>query len=651
MSRWITAGLALVAPMACGEEYDVVLLRPTRYLAEKPKMAGDAHRYLQSGRRVLDAAGLRRHTITEEQALEQGFPEGEFLLCAYNPNMAPDMAAAIGGFLDAGGHAMFCYYLEASLRERFGMGELVYTPEGEAKLFRQLRATAKAPPGMPALVRQDSWNAYLPETVGARMQVIGNWLAADGQTSGGPGLLKSDEAVWMGHIFTAGDVGAKAQMMLALIGSYDPQMARGAAGRALDAACDFRRAGGAEKLVELARGTKTESDATQLAEDIRQARGKLDQSAPAEAFTGVAELRERATAVYLESLPSRQDAMRGAWVVSPRGVGDWGWDKTVRVAAENGLTALFVRIAWRGQAHYQSKVLPMAVEPGDDPLREAVEACHKHGLKIHAWFINLNWRTPPQALIDEWTEAGRWQLAPDGEAGIFEAGDRVYWVNPSDPRNVAHQAEMMAEVAANYAVDGVHFDYIRYENYNGSYGEADRQRFEEWMREPIANWPDDVLVGTRDRPAGPLHGFFCRWRTDQVSNVVRACAEAVRKASPDCKLSAAVYPSFPYHRKSVAQDWARWLRNGWLDFVCPMTYDSPSYYDRHVDRVGRQRPAAEGPLMVGIGAWLHGDATTVADQIVADRELGADGFLLFSYTPWLGTEVLPRLRSGVFAEG
>ena len=196
----------------------------------------------------------------------------------------------------------------------------------------------------------------------------------------------------------------------------------------------------------------------------------------------------------------------------------------------------------------------------------------------------------------------------------MEGGDRVYWVNPSDPRNVTQQAEMMAEVAANYAVDGVHFDYIRYENYNGSYGEADRQRFEEWRREPVANWPDDVLIGTRDRPAGPLHGFFCRWRTDQVSEVVRACAEAVRKASTDCKLSAAVYPSFPYHRKSVAQDWARWLRNGWLDFVCPMTYDSPGYYDRHLDRVGRQRPAAEGQLMVGIGAWLHGDAITIADQ-------------------------------------
>jgi len=354
--------------------------------------------------------------------------------------------------------------------------------------------------------------------------------------------------------------------------------------------------------------------------------------------------------VYMQSLPRRPDVMRGAWVVSPRGVGNWGWDKTARVAAENGLTDLVVRIEWGGRANYKSKVLRSRVEDGDDPLAEGIAACHKHGLKYHAWFINLNWRTPVQEIIDEMLAKGLWQVAPDGDARIQEGRDRIYWLNPSEPGVVRLQADMMAEVAANYDVDGVHFDYIRYENYSGSYGPRDRERFEQWAKVKAAKWPEDVLPARGDVEAGPLHERFCDWRVEQISNVVEACSKAVRAAGPSCRISAAVYPSWPYHRKTVGQDWPRWLQEGWIDFICPMTYDTPGRFDRHTDRVRRQREAAaDKPLIVGLGSWLHPTALTVAESIVADRDLGADGFLLFSYTPQLGDEMLPALRSGVFA--
>jgi hypothetical protein len=70
----------------------------------------------------------------------------------------------------------------------------------------------------------------------------------------------------------------------------------------------------------------------------------------------------------------------------------------------------------------------------------------------------------------------------------------------------------------------------------------------------------------------------------------------------------------------------------------------PPSCGRHLQCCGASRPLGA----VGLGAWLHDEAPTIADQIVADPELGADGFVLFSFTPWLGTEVLPRLRGGVF---
>ena len=380
------------------------------------------------------------------------------------------------------------------------------------------------------------------------------------------------------------------------------------------------------------------------AEDRHPAEGRADK-----AFGESLSLRQDAEKLYVSCLPSKKHELRGAWVVMPGGVGDWGWGKTARVARRNGLSALFVRVEWRGQAHYKSRVLRMAdeVKEGRDPLAEAVAACRKYGLEIHAWFINHNWRTPPEELIEEFSAQGRWQVAPDGEDRVWEGGDRVYWVNPSDPRNVKLQADMMAEVAREYDVDGVHFDYIRYENYSGSYGDADRERFERDTGLKADKWPEDVLRGQGSRPAGKLHQPFLEWRVTQVSNVVRACSEAVRAAKPECKLSAAVYPAWPAHRLIVGQDWPRWLKEGWIDFVCPMNYDSPSYYARHERRVIAQREAAGGyPLYSGIGSWLQPDATAVADQIITDRANGTDGFLLFSYTAELGTTILPKLRRG-----
>jgi uncharacterized lipoprotein YddW (UPF0748 family) len=197
-------------------------------------------------------------------------------------------------------------------------------------------------------------------------------------------------------------------------------------------------------------------------------------------------------------------------------------------------------------------------------------------------------------------------------------------------------------------VDGVHFDYIRYENYAGSYGAADRERFERDTQSKVDKWPEGVLPKSGDRPEGVRHGAFLEWRVQQVSNVVEACAKAVRAARPDCKLSAAVYPAWPSHRLLVGQDWPRWLKEGWIDFACPMSYDAPAYYDRHEQRVIAQREAAGPfPLYSGIGAWLQPDAVAVADQIATDRAHGVDGFVLFSYTPELGEDVLPRLHEGL----
>lgn len=624
------------------QKYDVVLLRPSRFLAGKASRATAGRRYLTTARRIAVRAGLTCHVLTDEQVLKDGIPSTEFLFCAYSPDMQADVVAKVTEFLNAGGHALFCYYLPTPLQHRFGAGEPVYTPAGTEHRFAFVEPTAEAPPGMPKRIVQNSWNAYLLRDVVPPASVAAAWVAeSDGKVTA-PALVLTPEAAWFGHIFTDGDLDAKARFLLAVIGAFDPGIWKRALPRVVGQACVFRFAPSPGALVTWAERNRPSLLARLVADGLLAMRRQAAGPTPWRVYERLARVRTRAKHVYLRGFPSRVDRLRGAWVVSPRGVSDWGWEETARRARQLGLTDLFVRVEWTGQAHYRSHVLPMAVRDGDDPLQRAVAACHRHGVRIHAWFINHNWRTPPKSVIDRFAAEQRWQFSPEGENRVREGSSKVYWLNPAHPKNVKLQADMMSEVVRRYAVDGVHFDYIRYENYSGSYGPLDRRSFEKYVGRPVANWPADVL------PKGALHEPFCEWRCEQVSNVVRTVSEAVRAVRATCKLSAAVYPSWPYHRTSVGQDWARWLREGWLDFVCPMTYDPPGYYDRHVDRVKRQRQAAgDKPLYVGLGAWLQPDAVPLAEQIYQDRLDGADGFVFFSLGERLMNEILPALNEGV----
>lgn len=632
------------------QEYDVALLRPSAYLDAHPSAGSEVYTYFQNMRAALKVAGLTYHTVEESALTAAKVPVGELLVCPYNPEMPAAVAGAVGRFVDNGGHAFLCYFAADPLRQKLGLGELTYKAGGDAGLFATLRATADAPPGAPVQVAQGSWNAFVPATVDTtRARVAMEWLAKDGKTVSGPGLVTAGRLAWMGHVMTSGNPNSRAQMLLSVFGAWNPKLWKQAVNQAVRPELGYRYAPDLPALVRLASGGASEARAKAYLEQMDELRRNLGNTKPWEAFAAALKLRADAEDVYLSALPSRADKMRAAWVVSVDGVANWGWEETAQVAKECGLTDLFVRVEWGGRACYPSSVIPSRVEGGRDPVAEGIAACHKYGLRYHAWFINLNWRTPTQEIIDHARANNWWQIAPDGQDRVDEDGERVYWLNPAEPGVVQLQAKMMAEVVAKYPVDGVQFDYIRYQNYSGSYGPQDRERFEAWAGVKASKWPADVLPG--DKSDGPLHDRFCEWRCEQVSNLVRACAEACRAVRPDVRISAAVYPSWPAHRKSVGQDWARWLREGWIDFVCPMTYDSPDNFDRHVDRVRRQRQACgDKPLISGIGSWLHPSAVSVAESIVADRELGADGIALFSFTPELGREVLPALRRGVFSE-
>lgn len=294
--------------------------------------------------------------------------------------------------------------------------------------------------------------------------------------------------------------------------------------------------------------------------------------------------------------------------------------------ARLGLNMVVLRIAGGTAAFYASKVQPDVQDPlapGGDWLAEAVQHAHANRLELHAYVNNciVEGRSSKETLARLRAE-GRLQEGLDGMP--------IDWFCPSQPVNIEAIERPMLEIASRYAVDGIQYDFIRYPNAAACFCAKCRARFEAESGRPVAPWPADVVDG-------PRHAEWVEFRCRRISELVERISSQIRRIAPRVKISAAVFRNWPECRETNGQDWARWCKEGWLDFVCPMNYTlSPEEFARRA-AIHRQAAPAGFPIVQGIGisagTGQMESPEQLAVQMAAARQSGAAGFLGFAYRP------------------
>ncbi len=128
---------------------------------------------------------------------------------------------------------------------------------------------------------------------------------------------------------------------------------------------------------------------------------------------------------------------------------------------------------------------------------------------------------------------------------------------------------------------------------------------------------------------------------------MRAVSREAHRIKPAIKVSAAVFGNWESARNIVGQDARAWIDAGYLDFVCPMDYESDDL--DFSERLRRQIGAVNHkiPCYAGIGAHALSGPEQLARQIQLSRELGAEGFVIFNLTEKLAVRFLPPLRLGI----
>jgi uncharacterized lipoprotein YddW (UPF0748 family) len=255
---------------------------------------------------------------------------------------------------------------------------------------------------------------------------------------------------------------------------------------------------------------------------------------------------------------------------------------------------------------------------------------------MHVWKVNWNLANAPQEFVEKMRNEGKLQRD--------RQGNELKWLCPSNSENYKLELESMLEIVKKYDVDGIHFDYIRYPDSNACFCQNCKEEFEKSVGVKVENWPDDVF-------SSAYADKFIKWRSDQITRLVRDVSEQARKINPKIKISAAVFNDYPACIRNVGQDWKLWIDSGYLDFVCPMDYTDDN--DRFTNMVTNQKAVVNGlvPLYPGIGASAPGlSPDQVAMQAHVARTLGVDGFIIFNYDLTVATSVLPALFKGSTSE-
>ncbi len=273
--------------------------------------------------------------------------------------------------------------------------------------------------------------------------------------------------------------------------------------------------------------------------------------------------------------------------------------------------ALFVQARRRGDSWYLNSLEPMGdrtpIVPGFDPLQDIITKAHAEGIEVHAFVIMAAvWGRAPNLFPPEnpnhvFNKHGGYNpatntitpgpnnwltrtLIPDGTASITYQGHRFgsdFWVDFGHPDAAEYTVNVLRHLVANYDLDGLHLDRIRYPEISIAGQTPSTGTSVGYNFTSVERFNDHYNRTGTPAINDPL---WSQWRRDQVTSVVRRVYLETLALKPQMKVSGA-YIAFggigntndstwnsaeAYWR--VYQDWRAWTQEGITDIAIPMVY-------------------------------------------------------------------------------
>ena len=574
--------------------------------------------------------------LVADGALGKVRPRLAVLVDCYAP--PADVVEAVRKRLAGGTRFVVCYSGSDALARLFGLRAGAYRRSSDGA-WSKMSFAAQRPSGAPREILQTSSNLFtvtpLPSN-GAKPMAW--WLDRQGRRTEVAWWKAPNGSYWMTHVLSGdGDEEAKRRLLLAFAGECVPGVWRAATQHLYREASAPLEDGSLLARIRLLPKTSPRRQRLDgLYEGLLRQQAAVREALGKDAFAAyqaVCDLRDVTARVYGMTYWSRPNEIRGVWDHSGQGLFPGDWERTAALLAASGITDLYVNVAGAAFALYPSRVIPR--RGTDDCLAQAIAACKKHGLRVHAWILAFSGERAAPGALAELRKKG-WMLQD-------EKGNELNWLDPTHPAVRAYLLSAVKELSG-YDLDGIHLDFIRYPGLAQSLGPRLRARFEaDCGKAP--GWPACVTDANGSRRAE-----FLRWRAERVADAVQSVRTWLRAHRPGMQLSAAVFGKYPACVDSVGQDWLSWLRTGLIDQALPMNYTES--LDTLRDWLGTQtaEPRLAARIVSGVGVTAAesrlGPIETL-QQIDAARKAKCVGFALFDLDETLRRSILPVLSEGI----
>ena len=335
--------------------------------------------------------------------------------------------------------------------------------------------------------------------------------------------------------------------------------------------------------------------------------------------------------------------------------------RIIQNAADYHFNIVVFQVRGNATAWYRSELEPWAWEltgedpstlgtdPGWDPLQLAIDEARARGLELHAW-VNVfpGWlRTvpPPEDADQLWNTHREWFMQNQAGETMWPQGWWDYWMSfldPGVPEVKQHLRDVFLEIVANYEVDGLHYDFVRYPSEVGdwAYNPISVARFKEHYKDYTDLSPSNYPVQ------------WDEWKRNQITEIIHEVYRDAKAVKPDLLVSAAVIHDWTRAHNDYAQDTRTWLSRGILDASLPMLYryapeDFPFVVRDHLNHAyGRW-------VLPGINARRR-TPDEMLKLVDLARSLGAPGVAVFGYRGVFPehepSETAKALLAGPFAE-
>lgn len=290
---------------------------------------------------------------------------------------------------------------------------------------------------------------------------------------------------------------------------------------------------------------------------------------------------------------------------------------------EININTILLQTRVRGSMIYPSRIEPWdgcltgtaGRDPGYDPLAFAIDECHKRGMELHAWLVTI-----PCFKTSAASRMGNKSVLKKHPKMCVRHNDSWY-LDPGQPETAAYLSSICKEIAENYDIDGIHFDYIRYPENAARFNDQSSYR----------------KYGKKQNKA--------QWRRNNITHCVRTMYHTVKSVKPWIKVSSSPvgkfndlsrYPSYNWNAYSaVYQDAQGWLREGIQDMLFPMMYFQGNHFypfaiDWKENDFGR-------PVVPGLGIYFLSPEEkdwpleTVSRELYFIRSLNMGGQAYFRY--------------------